>query len=110
MSEYDDQPAPSLEVAFEGIRRDAIEASPRDLDEHLAVAVARRDVAAAHGLSLVAELWNDLAIMLDDMRSARLGVAREIEEMAGPAPAVVRPLTAEELAECEWPDDGAGVQ
>ena len=97
----DDAVLPSLEVQLEQVRRDAAGLSDFDLDEHLALVVARRDVAAAHGRARSAEVWNDAAILLADVRTDRATFAREIEEMTGPPPPVVRPLTAEELAEVD---------
>lgn len=102
--EYDEIP-PSREVTFEAIRRNSAELSTFDLDEQLAMAVARRDVAAAHKRATSAETWNDLAIMLADMREMRAKVAREVEMLTGPPEPVVRRLTAQELAESRFDDD-----
>lgn len=101
---YDEIP-PSREVMFESIRRNSAELSTFDLDEQLAMAVARRDVAAAHKRATSAATWNDLAIMLADMRETRVKVAREVERLTGPSEPLVRPLTAEELAETQFDDD-----
>lgn len=51
---FDDEVPPSLEVQLEQIRRDAGELDDFALDEHLALMVARRDVAAAHGRAQMA--------------------------------------------------------
>lgn len=99
----DETPA-SREVVFEHIRRNADGLSDYDLDEHLAVAVARRDVATAHARSTGADMWNDLAILLADTRTTRAQVAREVEELTGPPLPLIRPLTAEELAEVRFDD------
>jgi len=93
----DDASPLSLEVQLEQVRRDAAGLDDFALDEHLAMIVARRDVAAAHGRARSAEVWNDAAILLADVRTDRATFAREIEELTGPPPPVVRPLTAEEL-------------
>ena len=95
----------SREVVFEQIRRRADELSAYDLDEQLAVAVARRDVAGAHARGTSADMWNDLAIMLADIRETRAQVAREVDELTGPPPPVVRPLTDDELAHSHFTDD-----
>lgn len=89
---------PSNEVVFEQIRRNADGLSDYDLDEQLAMAAARRDVATAHG-HISADLWNDMAILLADVRATRAQAEREVEALTGPPAPIVRPLTAEELAE-----------
>lgn len=96
---------PSIEIQVENLRRTAAGLSDHQLDEHLAVAVAKRDVAAAHKLHAAAAAWQELALALDDVRRARTQHAREIEELTGPPPLVWRPLTAEELAESTFPDE-----
>jgi hypothetical protein len=87
----------SIEVQIEGIRREAGGLSDYHLDEALAVAVARRDVAAAHRLPLTADAWQELTLALDEVRRMRAEAAREIAAMTGPPAPVVRPLTTEEL-------------
>lgn len=95
----------SIEAQIEGIRRQAGELSDYRLDETLAVTRARRDVAAAHKFHETAAAWQELTLALADVRTARAEVAREIEEMTGPPPPIVRPLTAEELAAVHFDDE-----
>lgn len=95
----DDAIPPSIEVQLEQVRRDAAGLSDFDLDEHLALLVARRDVAAAHGRARSAEVWNDAAIALADVRTNRARHASEIEELTGPPRPVVRKLTTDELSD-----------
>lgn len=94
---------PSVEVQVERIRRKAAGLSPWLLDMEIAVATTRRDVAAAHRRHAAAAVWHELALALADVRAARVQAAREIEDMVGPPPPVMRPLTDAELAE-SWPD------
>lgn len=96
------QPAPSDEVVDEGLRRLARKADDRDLDEMLAVATARRDVNAAHGMHAVAELWQRSVLAYDDVRRQRRRDRRDFDDIINPAE--VRPMTPEELAEVEWHD------
>ena len=93
----------SIETQVERIRRDAGGLSDFHLDEQLAVAVARRDVAAAHRLSIAAAAWQDVALALADVRQMRADAGRELEDLMSPVQ-VLRPLTPEELA-----DDDPGV-
>lgn len=99
----------SVEALVEGIRREAGALSDYRLDEQLAIAVARRDVAAAHKFPLTAAAWQELALALDDVRRARVEVRREIEVLTGPPrdrPAgVARLLTAEESAAVLFEDE-----
>lgn len=93
----------SIESLIEGIRRGAGALSAYQLDVAIAETQARRDVSAVHKLPQTAERWNDLLIALADVRMMRAQVAREIEDMTGPA-VLVRPLTAAELAAVEFDD------
>lgn len=94
----------SVETQVERIRRNAGGLSDYHLDEQLAVAVARRDVAAAHGLSAAAAAWQDVTLALDEVRRMRAEAGREIEDLTSPV-RVLRPLTAEELAESSFDDE-----
>lgn len=94
---------PSIEGQVESLRRHAAGLSDYHLDEQIAVTVARRDVAAAHGATHAAEVWQSLLVSLDDVRRSRAEVRREIEELTGPPPPTVRPLTDDELDEWEPP-------
>lgn len=89
----------SIEVQIEGIRRNAAGLSDYDLDVALAVAVARRNVAAAHRMPEVAEVWADLTVALDDVRRMRAAAMRDIAALTAPPEATTRPLTAEELTD-----------
>lgn len=89
----------SIEVQIEGMRRNAAGLSDYDLDVALAVAVARRNVAAAHRMPQTAEVWADLTIALDDVRRMRAAALREIAALTGPPEPTTRPLTAEELTD-----------
>lgn len=94
----------TLEATIEGARRASAGLDDYRLDIEIATACAKRDVAVAHGYDQVATLWAEVLIALDDVRRGRMQVRREIEEMTGPR-IMMRPLTAEELAESEWDDD-----
>ncbi len=104
MSDNDDefQPAPSEEVIVEGMRRAARGVDDFDLDTQIAVAAARRDVAAAHGVHTLAAMWQRVLLGFDDVRRERAANRRTVEEMLSPVQ--VRPLTPEELDEVEWDD------
>jgi hypothetical protein len=97
---------PSTEQLIEQIRRGAAAASDLELDEQLAAAVARRDVAATHGQHGRAATWQECLLALDDVRRARRQVRSEVEELTGPPAPVMRPLTAEDL-EASWLDADA---
>lgn len=88
----------STEGLIEGLRRSAALAGDYELDEHLAVAIARRDVAAAHGRHATAKTWHETALALEEVRRTRTEMAREVAALTAP-PLMVRPLTAEELAD-----------
>lgn len=92
----DDRIPASLEQQIEAVRRGALDLDAWRLDEHLACATARRDVAAAHGKSAAAEVWNDVAIEFADIRRARYEVAREIDDFTSPV-RILRALTPDEL-------------
>jgi len=97
-----------LESAAKRIRAMLLRAAgghPYDLDEHIAMAQARRDVATAHGFTHIADMWHDAALELADVRRMRAKHARDIAASAGPPPPIVRPLTAEELAESRFDDE-----
>jgi hypothetical protein len=94
----------SIEAQVERIRRTSGGLTAYHLDEQVAVALARRDVAAAHGQAAVAAAWHDALLALADVRRMRADAAREIEDLTSPV-RVLRPLTPEELAESEWDDD-----
>lgn len=94
-----DEVPESLEAQVEGLRRDAAGLDDYQLDLALAVAQARRDVAAAHRLDRTAAVWQDVLLAYDDVRRARQRVRAEIEELTGPPPPIIRALTPEELAE-----------
>lgn len=88
----------SMEALTERLRRSAAFAADYELDEHLAVAIARRDVAAVHGRHSAAAAWQETALALEDVRRTRAEVAREVALLTAP-PLTIRPLSAEELAE-----------
>lgn len=94
----------SIETQVERIRRHAGGLSAFHLDEQLAVASARRNVAAAHGLAIAAAAWQDVALALTEVRRMRAEAGREIEDLTSPVH-VLRPLTAEELAESNFDDE-----
>lgn len=97
-----DESSPPIDaIFFEMAARQAAGVPAFELDEHIAVAIARRDVNAAHGYHRAAESWNTMAITLADVRQLRADHAREVEELTGPPPPTTRRLTPEELAEGE---------
>lgn len=97
----------SVETQVERIRRNAGGLSDYHLDEQLAVAMARRNVAAAHRLSITAAAWQDVALALEEVRRMRAEAGREIEALTSPV-RVLRPLTPEELAESDIDEDERG--
>ena len=74
---------PTIDLLVEQILREAAGMSDFELDEALAVAVARRDVAAAHGRGR-SVVWANVAIAFDELRAARADVAREVEHLTAP--------------------------
>lgn len=92
----DDQIPASFEQQMEVVRRGALDLDAWSLDEQLAVAAARRDVAAAHGKAIAAEMWNNIAIEFADIRKARADFARELDALTSPAQ-ILRRLTDAEL-------------
>lgn len=95
----------SVEGMVEGLRRGAAGLDDYHLDLSLAMARTRRDVAAAHLLPETAATWQDVTLALDEVRQMRTEARCELEDLTGPPPAaVVRPLTAEELAAIEFDD------
>ena len=98
------QLAPSEEVVSEGLRRAGRKLDDLQLDEQIAVAAARRDVCAAHREPDAAELWNRAALAFHDVRRERTRTRRGFDDQVSPVQG--RPMTPEELAEVDWPDEG----
>lgn len=98
----DDNVPESIELFTEHYRRVAAELSDYRLDEALAITIARRDVAAAHGRYISAQNWNKIAVAYAEVRDARTKAMREIDDMTGPQ-AITRPLTDDELEDIDEP-------
>jgi hypothetical protein len=86
-----------------GLQRAARDLDDYRLAEQLAVAVARRDAAAAHGYHGIAATWQEAAEALAQVRDERRRTRAEFTDVVSSVH--VRPLTAEELADVAWPDE-----
>lgn len=79
-----DEAPQSIEALIESARRNAGDLSPHGLDEQIAVAVARRDVASSHGLHSTAETWQRLVLALADVRSLQHQAGAELDQLVCP--------------------------
>lgn len=65
---------------FAPMRSAAQGLSDYDLDVHIAVAAARRNVAAAHGYAKTADEWQDMLLACDDVRRERKALSDAAED------------------------------
>jgi hypothetical protein len=109
MSDWMLPPEGSRDPHLPELNADRLRAGARNLDdyrlaEHLAVAAARRDVAAGFGYPGIAESWNAavcaFAEVRDERARTRHAFDRLSEQMQG---MTVMPMTPEET-DTAWPD------